>query len=150
MLRNIEPLSTITTSRKTTMMKNNALSVASAFSAIVGIAGLVGSAAILWLFLNETIYSVPVIAPIFRTFVGFTLYLGAFVITASLVHIGVGLLLWKRKRIGGYLGFALSALEALSYFSVLFLPNLALPMIVFLAIGSFLSILLVAAWDGLG
>ena len=130
-------------------MQNRAVLVASAFSTLMGIAGLVGSASILWLFTNSTIYSIPILGPLFKTFIGQTLYLGIFVIIASLVHIAVGLLLWKRRKIGGYLGFALSACEVLGYLSIFLYPNLALPMVVSLGLGSALCILLIVAWDHL-
>jgi hypothetical protein len=130
-------------------MQNRVILAASAFSTLIGVAGLVGSVSILWLFLNGTIYNIPIISPLFKMFIGQTLYLGIYVVTASLAHIAVGLLLWKKSRMGGYLGFALSACEVLSYLVVLLYPNLALPMVACLGLGSILSILLVVAWDHL-
>jgi len=130
-------------------MRNRALSAASAFSTVVGIAGLLGSAAVLWLLLNGTIYSIPIIGPLFRAFEGLTLYLGVLVVAVSFAHLAVGVLLWKCKRIGGYLGLTLSAFEALSYLSVFIFPSLTLAMVVFLGVGSSLSILLIASWDSL-
>lgn len=131
-------------------MKNSALNAATAFSIAVGAVGLIGSVSIYWFLLYGDFYSTPVIGPLFKTFVGLTLYIGIFVVVASIIHLVAGLLLLKRKKMGGYLGLALSASEVLSYLATLFSPILVLPMIALLGIGSVFSILLVAAWDGLG
>jgi hypothetical protein len=135
--------------REVHAMQSRPLFVASAFSALVGISGLAGSAIVYRLMVDGSIYSIPFIGSLFKTFEGLTLYLGIFVVAASLVHLVVGLLLWKCKKMGGYLGFALSAVEVLSYLSVLFFPTLALPMVAFLGLGSAFLILITTAWDSL-
>ncbi len=76
-------------------------------------------------------------------------YIGGLVVAISIIHIIAGLLLWRRSRTGAYLALGLSILEIMSYASVLLLPNLAVPMILLLGIGSVLSIILIASWDTL-
>jgi uncharacterized membrane protein YidH (DUF202 family) len=131
------------------LMQDRTVLAASAFSAIMGAAGIVGSVGILLLFSANTIYSIPFVGQLFKAFIGQTLYLGIFVIAASLAHIAVGYLLWKRKKEGGYLGYALSGAEILIYLSIFLYPNLALPLVASLGLGSALYVLILMAWDGL-
>lgn len=135
--------------RMTAPMRNPAYHLACILSTFVGIAGLVGSAATLQLFLTGNLYTSPLIGTVFRSLEGLTTYVGILVVSASLFHLAVGVLLWKGKKVGAFLGFALSFFEALCYPSILFLPNLALPMTFFLAVGTCLSLVLLLSWDPL-
>lgn len=116
------------------------------FSILAGAVGLVGSVFTLWLLTSGSIYSIPLVGQLFKALVGLTLYLGIFVVIASLAHIATGLLLRKRRKLGGGLGLALSACEIFGYFSVFIFPSLAVPMVISLALGSAFSLILIAAW----
>lgn len=130
-------------------MQQQLMKLASAFSILVGAAGLLMSLWIYWLFSVGAAYSVPMIGPILQSLIGQTLYLGLAAVVASVLHIAVGVLLLKKRRLGRDLGIALSACEIFGYLSVLLLPKLAVPMVISLAVGSALIMLLILTWDDL-
>ncbi len=128
-------------------MQNRRAAAASAVYILVGTAGLLGSAVVLLLFMNNTIYSIPVVGPLFEGTIGQTLYLGILVVIASVLHLVAGFLMWKGKKGGAYLGLALSASEALGYLAIFAYPQLAIPLVASLGLGSALCILVAWSWD---
>ncbi|MEN3006595.1 MAG: hypothetical protein ABC578_02815 [Candidatus Methanosuratincola petrocarbonis] len=116
---------------------------------IVGLGGIVSSAAVALLFLSGSLGAVPMLIRMVGQFAGRATLFGAGIIGMSLILIIAGYLLLRRSRTGGTLAFSASAL-LLVLPALSFLASVAIePFVVGVVVGVVLICLVASGWESL-